>query len=203
MGSYGYFRNARSDYQFNGYVGMLKNIGFKQYYILIALTVVAVGAIVWFYFTPNKKLDAAASQLVETADQIRKSFANKVNYWGLSSQYVVDNNIFTNLLYSDGKLINALGKKVEIGQNENGDAVLPGERSFGIAYTDLTMGECIALSAYRFKQPDEFGLLSITIINSDTRQSFDWGEGDYSLPINRQEAKKFCKNNSTVLWTLE
>lgn len=182
---------------------MLKNIEFKQYYILVALTIAVVGTIVWFYFTPNKKLDIAASQLVESVHQIRKSFAHKVNYWGLNTKFVVDNNILTNLSYSDGKIINALGKNVEIGQNENGDAVLPGERSFGIAYTNLTMGECIALSAYRFKQPEELGLLSITIINSDDRQVFDWGEGDFHLPISRQDAKKFCKNNSAVLWTME
>lgn len=175
----------------------------KQLYffaiLLIALSALLCGIYIW----PNKNLEKAALQVTEIAQSIHKHYAQKINYWGLSSQYLLDNNILTNFSYNERKLLNALGKKVEIGQNENGDSVLPGQRNFVIAYTDLSVRECVTLAAYQFEHPEEFGLLSISIKNKDFNQSFDWGQGDFNLPISRQTAKKFCRNNSTVLWTIE
>ena len=180
---------------------MLKNLNF--FYLLSTLVIVFTGFIIWKYMLPDSKFDNAALQLMDITKDIRKHYINKASYWGLSTKYLVDNNILTNLSYDDGRLVNALGKKVEIGQSDNGDAVLPGEKSFVVAYKRLSNRECIALAAYRFAQPEELGLLSITIKNKDNNQVFDWGEGDYTLPINRQTAKRFCRNDSTVLWTIE
>lgn len=111
--------------------------------------------------------------------------------------------MLTNLSYDDGKLINALGKPVKIGSGENGDTVMPGERSFDVVYSGLNTGECIALAAYRFERPEELGLLQVTIVGKDNRQSFSWGEETFKLPVSRPEAKKICRNGSKVLWTME
>ena len=181
----------------------MQKFNIRQLFPLMAVVVGVLGVIVWFYITPNKKLDQAARQVTEIAQQIRKHFVARIDYWKLDTKYVADNNILTNFVYHNGNLVNALGKKVVIGQNEDGTTIMPGDRTFGIAYTGLTGAECIALSSYHFEHPEDIGLLAITIINSDNRQSFDWGEGDYKLPINRQKAKRFCKNNSTILWTFE
>lgn len=181
----------------------MKEISSRQWYVLVAATIMIMGGVVFCYITPNKKIELAATQIELIAENIHRHFSSKVNYWGLSTKYVVDNNILTNWSYDNAQLVNALGKNIEIGQNENGDAVMPGDRSFVIAYRHLSMKECIALAAYRFERPEELGLLSITIKNKDHNQSFDWGEGDYKIPIRRQETKKFCRNNSTVIWTIE
>ena len=80
---------------------------------------------------------------------------------------------------------------------------MPGERSFDVVYGDLSMGECVALAAYRFERPEELGLLQITVVSGDNRQTFSWGEENYKLPVARQEAQKICRKGSKVLWTIE
>ncbi len=182
---------------------MIKRIREHQLHILIAVMVAVVGFIVWGYITPGKKIEEAARQIEEIAREVRQSFVNQIDYWGLSTKNAVAKNILTILSYDDNKLINALGKPVQIGSGENGGIVMPGERSFDVVYDDLSMGECVALATYHFERPEELGLLQITIINEDGSQSFSWGEENYKLPISRQEAKRFCRNVSKVLWTLE
>lgn len=182
---------------------MIKRIRERQLYILIAVMVAVAGIIVWGYVTPGKKIEEAARQIEEIAREVRQSYVNQVDYWGLSTENAVAKNILTILSYDDNKLINALGKPVQIGSGENGETVMPGERSFDVVYDDLSMGECVALATYRFERPEELGLLQITIVNKDGSQSFSWGEENYKLPVSRLEAKKLCRNGSKVLWTLE
>ena len=182
---------------------MNKELVAKQIYVLIAIVIIFVGIIVWRYLAPSHRLEQAASQIAEIAHDLRAAYRQKVDYWKLDTKFAVDNNMLTNLSYNGGKLLNALGKEVLIGRGKDGDTLMPGERSFDIVYKNLSLAECVILSTYQYKQKEELGLLQITIISNDKSQNFDWGEGDFGLPINRETAKKFCTNNSTVLWTME
>ncbi len=175
----------------------------RQFYILLAIMTAAIGFIVLQYVSPNQRAEEAALQVEEIARQIRQNHAQRIDYWGLNTQSVIDNNMLTNLSYDDGKLINALGKPVKIGSGENGDTVMPGERSFDVVYSGLSAGECVYLAAYHFEKPEELGLLKVTVISKDKRQSFTWGEEEFKLPVSRPEAKKICRNGSNVLWTIE
>ncbi len=182
---------------------MRQKINNRPIALLIAALVLLSGIMVWHYVTPNKKTEQAALQVAETAALVRRHYASKIDYWGLNTQSAVDNNILTNLPYHKGRLTNALGKPVLIGSGENGETVMPGERSFDVVYGDLSMGECVALAAYRFERPEELGLLQITVVSGDNRQTFSWGEENYKLPVARQEAQKICRKGSKVLWTIE
>lgn len=182
---------------------MPKKLANRQISLLLAGMIAVTGMIVWHYVTPNQKVEQAALQVAEIAQKVRQHYASRVDYWGLNTQSVVDNNILTNLSYDNKELTNALNKSVLIGSGENGDTVMPGERSFDVVYDDLSMGECVALAAYRFERPEQLGLLQITIVNGTDRQSFSWGEENYKLPVTRQEAQKICHNGSKVLWTIE
>ena len=126
---------------------MNRHLQTRQLYVLLAIMTAAVILIVRQYVSPNKKVEEAALQVEEIARLVRQNYASRVDYWGLSTQSAIDNNMLTNLSYDDGKLINALGKPVKIGSGENGDTVMPGERSFDVVYSGLNTGECIALAA--------------------------------------------------------
>ena len=156
---------------------MNRHLQTRQLYVLLAIMTAAVILIVRQYVSPNKKVEEAALQVEEIARLVHQNYASRVDYWGLSTQSAIDNNMLTNLSYDDGKLINALGKPVKIGSGENGDTVMPGERSFDVVYSGLNTG--------------------------DNRQSFSWGEETFKLPVSRPEAKKICRNGSKVLWTME
>ena len=111
---------------------MNRHLQTRQLYVLLAIMTAAVILIVRQYVSPNKKVEEAALQVEEIARLVRQNYASRVDYWGLSTQSAIDNNMLTNLSYDDGKLINALGKPVKIGSGENGDTVMPGERSFDV-----------------------------------------------------------------------
>lgn len=169
---------------------------------LMTAMMLIVAALVWWYIHPTQKAEIAAKQVAEIAQEVRKSYAHRVDYWGLNTDLIISNNILTNINY-DKKLINSLGKPILIGSDEDGNTVMPGERSFNIVYSDLSTAECISLATYPFEQPEELGLLQITIVGNKNKQDFSWREENYKLPVTRHEAKKICCNGSKVLWTIE
>lgn len=124
---------------------MNRHLQTRQLYVLLAIMTAAVILIVRQYVSPNKKVEEAALQVEEIARLVRQNYASRVDYWGLSTQSAIDNNMLTNLSYDDGKLINALGKPVKIGSGENGDTVMPGERSFDVVYSGLNTGNALPL----------------------------------------------------------
>lgn len=97
---------------------MNRHLQTRQLYVLLAIMTAAVILIVRQYVSPNKKVEEAALQVEEIARLVRQNYASRVDYWGLSTQSAIDNNMLTNLSYDDGKLINALGKPVKIGSGE-------------------------------------------------------------------------------------
>lgn len=181
----------------------LKNIFSKQLILLVALMLAGIVFVVWWQTKPNKRVNQSAEQVVTIADLIRKSYINKLDYWGLNTENVISNNILTNNFYKDNKIVNAMGKPVLIGQGAEGNTILPSIRSFDIVYMDLSQSECIALASYNYEQQENLGLLKITIVNKEGSREFTWGEEDYSLPVLRPEARKFCQNNAKVIWTME
>ena len=90
------------------------------------------------------------------------------------------NDILTKYRYKNNQLINALGKPILIGKGENGDIVMPGEKSFDVVYTDLSFAECINVASYQFEQQETLGLLQITIIGPEKSRIFEWSATDYA-----------------------
>ena len=145
----------------------------------------------------------AAREVAFIAQGVHQLYAHKNSYWMLSSDSLKSNNILINFRYKNGQLRNALGKPVLVGKGENGDIVMPGDRSFDIVYTDLTTKECLDTAAYQYEQHEILGLLQITIISKEKSQTFDWGAKTYKLPVSRHEAENFCSDGSKVVWTFE
>lgn len=145
----------------------------------------------------------AAEDVMKIAADVHKIYVNKASYWQLSAKSFFGNDILTKYRYKNNQLINALGKPILIGKGENGDVIMPGEKSFDVVYTDLSAEECVSVAAYRFEQPENLGLLQITIVNGEKSQTFEWGAEDHMLPISRVEAKNFCSSKAKVIWTFE
>ena len=182
----------------------MKKIINRQILILIfGMLFISIG-VVWWYVKPNTRALKSAEQVFEIAEAIRKSYIAKPDYWGLDNNSILSKNILTNIFYKDGRLVNALGKPIAIGQGIAGEVVMPGGRSFDIVYSQLTAEECIILATYyNYESEKVLGLLQMTIVGNDTSQDFSWGDNNYKLPISRAAAKKICQNDSKVLWTVE
>ena len=172
--------------------------------IIIATTVITavlVGILAWV-IKPNPNINTAAVQLAQTANNIRMFYQTKPGYWGLNTDNVIKNNLQTSGMLSKGKLINAFGKPVIIGQDIQGNVAMPGSRNFMITFPDLDKSECIAMAAFKLNERENLSLLQMVIINEQKQYEFTWG-GENSLPVKKTDAVKFCAKNNTIAWSFE
>lgn len=122
--------------------------------IIIAITVMTAAIIIvlaWI-IRPNPKIEIAATQLAQTANNIRLFYQTKPGYWGLNTETVIKNNLEAGGMLIDGKLQNAFGKPVIIGEDEQGSIIMPGTRHFTVTFPELNKSECTVMAAFRLNE---------------------------------------------------
>jgi len=174
----------------------------KQAIILITVTTAVIVIILAWIISPNPLINKAATELARTADNIRLFYQTKPGYWGLNNEMVIKNNLQADEMLKDGKLTNAFGKPVIIGQDTEGNIVMPGTRYFVVTFPNLNKSECTAMAAFRLNEKESLSLLQMEIISGDKRFEFNWG-GKPSLPITKTDAAKYCGKENTVSWRFE
>lgn len=186
--------------KFNGYKNLVK---FDQRIIIVTtfITAAIIIMLAWI-IRPNPLIEQTANQLAQTANNIRLYYQTKPGYWGLSNEIVIRNNLEAGGMLQDGKLQNAFGKPVIIGQDTDGSVVMPGTRNFVITFPQLDKSECTAMAAFRLNERDSLSLLQMVIIENGQRYEFNWG-GNNPLPITKNDAAKYCGKANTVAWSFE
>ena len=174
----------------------------KQITILITLLTMGVVILLAWVIRPDPRITDAATELALTANNIRMFYQTKPGYWGLNTDMVIKNNLQASSMLVDGKLKNAFGKPVIIGQDTNGSIIMPGTRHFTITFPDLTAKECTAMAAFRLNERESLSLLQMVIITGDKTYEFNWG-GTNPLPITKTEAAKYCGQQNTIGWSFE
>ena len=172
--------------------------------IIIATTIITavlVGILAWI-IRPNPEINQAAVQLAQTANNIRLFYQTKPGYWGLNTDSVIKNNLYASGMLKDVKLYNAFGKPVIIGQDTEGNIVMPGSRNFVITFPELSKKECTAMAAFKLNERENLTLLQMVILTDGQRFDFTWG-GKNPLPLTKTEAAKFCGSKNTVAWSFE
>lgn len=165
------------------------------------ITAVIITVLAWV-IRPNPKISQAATELALTADNIRVFYQTRPGYWGLDNSIVIKNDLAAQGMIQNGEIKNAFGKLVKIGQDADGNIVMPGSRSFVVAYHDLNKNECTAMAAFKLNDNASLSLLEMDLINSQGTTEFNWG-GTNKLPITKDEARKFCSDNNTIVWHFE
>lgn len=171
--------------------------------VALFLAILLLAAVCLCFCLSTTVTDKAAAQVVSIAADVHKLYTHKASYWRLNNDSLRSNDILTNYRYKNNQLVNAFGKPVLIGKGEDGDTVMPGEKSFDVVYTDLSARECVKIATYQYKQQEMLGLLQITIIGQEKSRIFEWGAETYKLPVIRPEAERFCSDDSKVIWTFE
>ena len=144
------------------------------------------------------------AELSELSTKIRTYYKMRPDFWGLNTKEVALNNLLPSTMSFEGeKLKGFWGKEIVIGANENGDAVLPSQRNFVITYKGLNKEQCVALADKKIGENFWFGVEKILISSGEEKQFFNWGTTDFSLPANKKEVKKVCKNNNVVAFYLQ
>lgn len=167
--------------------------------LLCSLSSVIILGIILYLHKPSKEVLQANNELVETSKKIRDYYRNKPDYWGLNS-----NEVIKNLLYSgkinNNQIINSIKKAVIVGADRDGVTVMPGQRSFAITYKNLNKKECKELASFNWKTQDNLGLISMKIYNENNYE-FNWGEN--GLPLSRNKADMSCQEVNDILWVFE
>jgi len=100
----------------------------------------------------------------------------------------------------NGKLISVLGNEVLVGDGVLGKILMPGSQNFDIVYAGLTKKQCVRLASFEYDHSFWLMVMGITIADGDDQQLFSWEDKNHKLPISTNDAKKFCKDGSSIIW---
>lgn len=145
----------------------------------------------------------AAKELVQLDKNIRRHYQNKPDFWGLSTQTVMQNKIYPQQMLKNGKLIGFFGNDVLVGRGENAEVLMPGARGFDIVYKNLNQKQCEALAAFKFDEKFWLGITGITLNNGKEQKYFTWSDKEYGLPIKTNFVQTICKNSNIITWHCE
>ena len=158
----------------------------------------------WFFFAQeNSGTAEAATEIEQLANNIRRYYQNRPDYWGLSTQMVLDKNIYPNKMLENNQLVGHFGNPVLVGNGLNADVLMPGSRHFDIIYKDLNKKQCVGLASFKFSRDFWLGISEISVISDGQSQAFTWDDEKNGLPIQKNRAKAVCKGNNTIIWHYE
>lgn len=174
----------------------LRKVKFMRYNgILTAVCLAIVGAVLCYTLlhNPYKKVH---EQIFQTADNIRKYYADQPGYWKLSTQSAINDRLTADSLATQKEF------ELKIGIGENGEMAMPSDNDFDIALKGLNKSLCIGLSEAHIGNTEQLGLQKITLINENGTTEFTWGDENYPLPVKKYAARNIClPSGNTVMWT--
>ena len=144
------------------------------------------------------------SDVFTITDSIRQHYIGKPTYAGLSTDYVISEKIVDNRFIRDGKVIIGKNINVLIGKGKNASPLMFFDNSFDIIAKDISKVDCISLVEANIQEENIVKLQKITVINAKGEFSFQWNDGQYSLPVKKYSAKDICNNGeNVVIWSVE
>lgn len=174
----------------------------KETIFKVALPILIVLTGFYACTASQKTVNKNVNEIFLISDQIRSYYANKPDYWGLSTKSAIGQNLVEKAYISNGKILLSGGKEIFIGKGINADIVMPRSLSFDIVLPSLTKAQCIAMAEAKLEPENEVKLLAIQIINVAGEYTFEWG-GKYKLPIPKYASKDLCiDGKNTLIWSL-
>lgn len=165
------------------------------------ITVLLLAAI---FVAPNKteRISVAKQEISELSDKIRNHYKVRPDYWGLSTENAVKNKIIPLQMVRGNKIVGALGKEINVGQDEAGSMIMPGGKRFMITVANVGKSACKAVLPDNLSHAENPALVAVKLIAADKVYKFEWG-GKLPLPITAEQANNLCQNNNTIAWIYE
>lgn len=145
----------------------------------------------------------AAQELVKLDANIRRHYQNRPDFWGLSTQTVIQNKIYPQNMFQNGKLVGFFGNDILVGYGEEAQVLMPGARGFDIVYKNLNQKQCEELASFKFDEKFWLGITGISLNNGDEIKYFTWSDKNYALPIKKDVANEICSSSNTIIWHCE
>lgn len=165
------------------------------------ITVLLLAAI---FVAPNKteRISVAKQEISELSDKIRNHYKVHPDYWGLSTENAVKNKIIPPKMIRGNKIVGALGKEINVGQDADGSMIMPGGKRFMISVANIGKSACKAVLPDNLSHAENPALVNINLIAGGKTYNFEWG-GELPLPVTPELADKLCQNNNTISWIYE
>ena len=165
------------------------------------ITVLLLAAI---FVAPNKteRISVAKQEISELSNKIRNHYKVRPDYWGLSTENAVKNNIIPPQMVHGNKIIGSLGKEINVGQDADGSMIMPGGKRFMISVANIGKSACKAVLPDNLSHAENPALVNINLIAGGKTYNFEWG-GELPLPVTPELADKLCQNNNTISWIYE
>ena len=128
----------------------------KKYRIAVIATMVSAlivfgGIFLFVNINKNKIYKNVETQIIELSQNIIKSYRLRPDYWGLSTNEVINKKLYPQSMKLQGnKLIGSFDKVVEIGSDDMGNMVMPTEKHFVITYKNLNKSQCVGVLSQKF-----------------------------------------------------
>lgn len=168
----------------------------------IPLAIIGIGAFSCSH--AQRIVKTNIKEIFAISDEIRSYYADKPDYWGLSSETVLKNNMLSAKFISKDKIVLSGGREVFIGNGAKADAVSPGSKSFEIVMPKLSKAQCISFVESKISDTDSVKLLWLGISNGRGDFIFEWGDDRHPLPMQKYASKDFCAdNNNTLIWSVK
>lgn len=167
-----------------------------------ALILILGISVIWFS-AKDIGTEATAQELKQFSQNIRRYYQNRPDFWGLNTQTAVEKQIAPQSMIKPNGLLNAYGTAVVVGNGNDGVMLMPGARTFDIAYKGLNKQQCKELLTYKFDESFWMGLASIMVTTDKQQQSFSWNDSQNKLPVSPAKAKEICNGNTIILWHFE
>lgn len=158
------------------------------------------GAAVLIFSDKDIGSEIAAGQIQSLSENIRRYYQNRPDFWGLSTQTVIDKQMAPRNMIVNGRLVNYFGKPVTAGNGEDGAMLMPGARHFDISYHGLNHQECAETASYKFNEKFWLGVTEVSINNGSQTEVFSWNHQQNILPVKKNLAEKICGSSNIVSW---
>ena len=170
--------------------------------ISIVLFILIIGSL--FFTNSQSRANRIITDVFYISDNIRQSYIEKPNFWGLNTQKVVKEKIIDSKYIVNDKIITNNGLSILIGRGFQADTLMFLDNTFDIVINDLDKSTCISLIEANITKENIVKLREISLKNTNGVFSFKWGDGKYSLPVKKYIAKDICSDvNNSLLWTVE
>ena len=142
-------------------------------------------------------------EIFSISEAVRQYYADKPSYWGLDTEYAIQQNIVPQEIVKNKKLKLNGGIDILIGSGIDGNKVMPMEQSFDVILPNLNKAQCMSYAEANLLDNEKLALISLSIINSSGTYIFGWGEKN-TLPVKKYSTKKLCQDKeNTLIWSLK
>ena len=151
----------------------------------------------------NPKADTEVQNIFQISDDIRLYYSTKADYWGLNTDFVLDNKIIDSKFIRNKKIVIGTNTQLLIGKGSNATPLMPRDNYFDVVIKDLNQKQCALFLEANISEQNQVKLVSIAVENTNNHSLFLWGKDKFGLPIQKGMGKEVCSGEkNTVIWTI-